>query len=95
MDGLIYKLQMFGIPVDGRVNMFIDNEAMFKSSTIPESVNKKRHTSISFHRIREAVAAGCLRIAHVPGTSNLADFLTKSVSANELHVACGRVFWKV
>ena len=67
---------------------------MFKSSTIPESVNKKKHTSVSFHRIREAVAANWLRIAHVPGTNNLADFLTKNVPANELHNACGNIFWK-
>ena len=30
VDGLIYKLQMFGIPIDGKLNMFINNQAMFK-----------------------------------------------------------------
>ena len=86
---------MFSVPIDGKVNMFIDSQAMFRSSTLPESVNKKKHTSVSFHRIREAVAAGWLRIAHVPGTSNLADSLTKSVPANDLHNACGKLFWKL
>ena len=95
VDGLIYKLEMFGIPIDGKVNMFIDNQAMFKSSTIPESVNKKKHTSVAFHRIREAIAAGWIRIAHVPGKTNLADFLTKTVPADDLHYACGKIFYKI
>ena len=94
VDGLLYKLEMFGIPLEEKVNMFIDNESMFKNSTIPESVNKKRHTSISYHRLREAVAANWLRIAHVPGNKNLADFLTKCVPANALHTVCGHIFWK-
>ena len=94
IDGLMYKLQMFGIPIDGKVNMFIDNQAMFKSSTIPESVNKKKHTSVAFHRIREAVAAEWLRVAHVSGSDNLADFLTKSVPASDLHDGCGKIFWR-
>ena len=85
---------MFGVPIEGPVNMFIDNKYMFVSSTTPEAVNKKKHTSISFHRIREAVAGQWLRIAHIPGTQNLADFLTKSVPANILHHLCGSIFWK-
>ena len=85
---------MFGIPVNKKVNMFIDNQSMFKNSTITESQNKRKHTSVSFHRFREAVAAGWLRIANVSGSDNLSDFLTKCVSPNSLHNACGHIFWK-
>jgi len=64
---LIYKLQMFGVPIEHKVNMFIDNQSMCTNSKVPESVNKKKYTSISFHRAHETVAVGWLGIAHVPG----------------------------
>ena len=85
---------MLGIPVEGPVNMFIDNESVVKNSTIPESVLKKKNTSVAYHRIREAVAGKWIRVAHVKGIANLADMLTKSVPANILHGLCGHIFWK-
>ena len=95
VDGLLYKIQMMGVPLDGPVNMFIDNESVTKNSTVPESMCKKKHISVAYHRMREAVAAGWLRIAHIKGVHNLADILTKSVPANLLHGLCGHIFWKL
>jgi len=72
-----YKLRMLGVPMDGPANVFCDNEAVFKNSSIPESVLKKKHLSICYHLVREAVAAGILRVAKEDGTTNLSDVLTK------------------
>lgn len=68
---------MFGIPLDGPTNVFCDNEAVTKNATIPESTLKKKHNSIAYHRTREAVAAGTIRVTKEDGTTNLADVLTK------------------
>jgi hypothetical protein len=68
---------MFGIPIDGSANIFCDNKSVITNSTIPTSTLKKKHNSIAYHRVREAVAAGILRIAKVHTNDNLADILTK------------------
>ena len=43
--------------LNGEARVFCDNESVVKSSTFPESKLKKKHVSIAFHRIREALAA--------------------------------------
>ena len=60
IEALRYKLRMLGIPVDGPTNTFCDNESVFKNSTRPESVLKKKHNAIAYNRTREAQAAGIL-----------------------------------
>ena len=32
---LLYKLRMFGVPIDGSIEMFYDNEAVYKNSSTP------------------------------------------------------------
>ena len=49
IEALRYKL-MFGIPIEGSTNVFCDNEAVFKNTTMPDSMLKKKHTSICYHR---------------------------------------------
>ena len=77
IESFRYKLRMFGIPIDGPANVYCDNEAVYKNTTIPESTLKKKHHSIAYHRCREAVAAGTIRVAHQGTTKNLADLFTK------------------
>ena len=77
IESLRYKLRMFGVPLNGPTNMFMDNEAVYKSASIPESTLKKKHLSIAYHRCREAVAAGTIRIAKEGTETNLADLFTK------------------
>ena len=81
IESLRYKLRMFGIPVDGPANVYCDNEAVTKNTTIPESTLKKKHHSIAYHRCREAVAAGTVRIAKQGTEKNLADLFTKVLTA--------------
>jgi hypothetical protein len=80
LEGMRYKLRMFGIPIDRPSNVFCDNNSVVTNSTIPTSTLKKKHNAISYHRVREAVAAGILRIAKVHTSENLADLLTKPLA---------------
>jgi Reverse transcriptase (RNA-dependent DNA polymerase) len=79
-ESLRYKLQMFGIGIDGPIDVLCDNNAVVKSSSIPQSVLAKKHTSICFHRVRESVAAGIIQVAKVHTNDNLADLLTKCLN---------------
>jgi len=84
IEAVRYKLRMFGIPIDGPANVLCDNEAVVKNSSVPESTLKKKHNSIAYHRVREAVAAGTIRIAKESTETNLADVLTKPLAGERL-----------
>ena len=71
-----YKLRMFGVPLSGSTNMFMNNEAVYKSTSVPESTLKKKHISCAFNRYREAVAAGTVRVAKEDTDTNLAHLFT-------------------
>ena len=93
IESLRYKLRMMGIPLPGPASVFCDNESVFKSSTFPESVLKKKHNSIAYHRTREAQAAGTVRIAWEPGETNLADVLTKLLAGPRLRQLIGWILF--
>ena len=40
--------------------MFGDNKIIVMNSTIPQSILNKRHNMLSYHRVREAIAAKIL-----------------------------------
>ncbi len=91
IEGLRYKLRMFGIPIDGPANVYFDNQSVVTNASKPESTLKKNHNAIAYHRVREAAAAG--RIAKEPHESNIADMLTKPVSGPRLKALCERVLF--
>ena len=70
-------LRYLGVPIRGMSWMFGDNESVVNSSTQPHAKLHKRHTALSFHRVREAIAAGIVGFFHIPGDSNPADILSK------------------
>ncbi len=73
-----------GYQIDGPCSVFCDNEATVKSSTIPESTLKKKHNAIAYHKVRESVAMGVIRIGHIHSSINLADMLTRG----KIHEFC-------
>jgi hypothetical protein len=70
-------LRYLGVPIRDQSYMFGDNQAVVKSSTLPEAKLHKRHTLLSFHRVREAIAAGFIHFIHIDGRINPADILSK------------------
>jgi hypothetical protein len=86
---LRYNLQMFGVPIDGPTNVFCDNNGVVvKNTTIPESMLAKKHNSIKYHAIREAVAARIIRVGKEVGMTNLADLFTKVLTADRRRALC-------
>ena len=77
VSALRIKLKCFGIPIVGPCSMFCDNMAVVKNTSIPESVLAKKHNAINYHIIREAVAAGIIRIGKEDTDTNIADAFTK------------------
>ena len=71
---------MLGVKVDGPSPMFIDNQSVVWNATLPSSTLKKKHHSVAYHKVREAVASGIIKVAHIPSKDNIADILTKPVS---------------
>ena len=57
--------------------MFGDNESVVNSSTMPAGKLHKRHIALSWHQVRESIAAKTLRFVHIPGAINPADMLSK------------------
>ena len=70
-------LRYLGIPVEKHTYMFGDNKSVVDSSSKPHAVLHKRHTALSFHRVREAIAAKILKFYHIAGNVNPADILSK------------------
>ena len=76
---LRYKLRMFGVPIRGPASVLCDNQGVVKNASVPESALTKRHNAINYHTVREAVAAGIIRVGKEDGLTNLADGFTKSL----------------
>jgi hypothetical protein len=81
IEALRYKLRMFGVPIDGATDVFCDNKSVATNASVPSSVLNKKHNSICYHRVREAQAAGTVRVGWIEGEYNKADLATKTTLA--------------
>ena len=70
-------LRYLGVPIQGSSVMFGDNQSVVGSSTTPDAKLHKRHTALSFHRVREAIASKLINFYHLKGECNPADILSK------------------
>ena len=77
IHGLLYKLRMMGIPVDGPAYILGDNQSVLANTSIPESALKKKSQSIAYHFVREGVARDEWRTSYINTHMNDADLLTK------------------
>ena len=93
IESLWYKLQMFGIPIDRPTNVYCDNEVVTKNAIYPELKLKKKHNSIAYHRVHEAVVAGTIRVTKEDGKTNLADVLTKLLPQATKDFLCDRFMY--
>jgi hypothetical protein len=81
IEALVYKLMCFGVNVMLPADLYGDNESVCKMAQMPSAKLTKKHTAISFHRVREAVASGLVRVAHEGTKTNISDLLTKVLPA--------------
>jgi hypothetical protein len=72
-------LRYLGVPVYTKSYMFGDNQAVVtnNSSTITHSSLHKRHNGLSYHRVREMIAAKILGYYWIDGKKNPADVVRK------------------
>jgi hypothetical protein len=86
MEGIValrYKLRMFGVPIPAGepANVLCDNQGVVNNTSKVESILNKKHSSIAYHGVRWSVAAGIMRVGKILGDHNLADAMTKRLSA--------------
>jgi hypothetical protein len=92
IKALRYKLRMFGIPIDGPTNVLGDNESVVNSASKVEARLHKKHNAICFHTVREAVAAGWVRVGWEPTESNVADLFTKPLDTPQRRKLLNHIF---
>ena len=93
IEGLRYKLQMMGVPIDGPCHVKADNLSVVRSSSQPESTLKKKSNSIAFHYVRERAATRIISVQYEPTDTNLADMLSKIQSGSKRLQLAGRVLF--
>jgi hypothetical protein len=72
-----YMLRCLGITVERPSLVCGDNMGVIQNVTIKDSLLKKKHVAIAYHKTREAAASGIAHPIKTPGTNNYADCLTK------------------
>ena len=75
------------------VNVYCDNQGVVKITSIPESTLSKKHNAINYHVVREAAAAGILRVTKEDTETNLADALTKLLSYTRKAGLLGQILY--
>ena len=59
---LRYKLRIFGVPLDGPTDVICDNQGVVENTSLPQLTLGKKHNAVNYHVVREAAAAGILRV---------------------------------
>ena len=88
-------LRYLGVPIRDRSYMFGDNKSVVDSSMLLNAKLHKRHTMLSFHRVREAIASGMVVFHFMPGDDNPADILSKHWGYTQIKERLkSLLFWK-
>ena len=77
-------LRYLGVPIRSISYMFGDNKSVVDSSMTPNGKLHKRHIALSFHRVRESIAAGIVNYLFIDGKHNPADALSKHWAHNDI-----------
>ena len=93
IEGLRFKLRMFGIPVDGPADVLCDNNSVVNSTQRPESVLSKKHLAICYHKVRETVAKEVIRVGKILTDYNLADLFTKPLPGDRRFQLLSGIAW--
>ena len=89
ITALRFKLKMLGVPVNDPTKVLCDNESVVKNSSLLASTLNKKHSSIAYHSVRWNVAAGVIQVAWINTHMNLADAMTKRLTADKREALFG------
>ena len=67
---------------------------MIQNSQNPAADLSKKHVAISYHTVREAIAAGIVEPYWIQGKWNLSDIMTKQLPKSEFLGHCDYLFWR-
>ena len=85
------KCKSIGLALDGPANVYCDNQGVVKNTSIPESILSKKHNTINYHIVREAVAADAIRVGKEDTETNCADALTKLLPYSKKQSLLGKI----
>jgi hypothetical protein len=98
VEQIIYlasTLRYIEVPVREKNCMFGDNKSVADSSMGLHAKLHKRHTMLSFHHIRDAIASGKVGFYFIPGEINPADILSKHWGYTQIRERLkSLLFWK-
>ena len=89
-----YILRCLGVPISKPSNLFGDNLGVIQNASNPDSDIKKKHVAISYHAVRESIAANILVPHWIKGKYNVSDLLTKQIGGSEFHLLLEQMFWQ-
>ena len=72
------------MPLRSASCMFGDNKSVVDSGMTPHGKMRKRHVALSFHRVREEIAAKIASYHCINGEDNPADALSKHWAHNNI-----------
>jgi hypothetical protein len=87
-------LRFMGIPL-GRSVLYGDNQSVVNSSMRPHDKLTKRHMALSFHRVRECIAANIFSYLYIPSAENPADILSKHWAYNQVWESLRAILFNV
>ena len=84
------------IPANGSspTNIFGDNFSVIQSALNPQADFSKKHIALSFHYVREAIAAGIVAPYWIKGEFNLSDILTKQINSTDFLNHLDSIYWR-
>lgn len=84
---------MMGVPITKECAVFCDNLAVGVTNSRPEATLKKKHAAINFHRVREALAVGTIKVAKEGTHTNLANILMKLMPGSIMKELLAHILW--
>ena len=77
IEDIRQTLRYFGVPIKSKAYMFGNNKSVVTSTTVSHSLLGKRHNILSYHRVREAIAAKILVFHWCDSSQNKSNILSK------------------
>ena len=92
-----YCLQCLGIniPADGSclTKIFGDNLSIIQSAANPGHNLSKKHVAISFHVVREVIAAGIIEPYWLKGDNNISNIMMKQIARADMNRHLKTLYW--
>ena len=90
---LRYMLRCLGVKVEHASFVCGDNLGVIQNVSIKDSLLKKKHVAISYHKSRECIAAGIAHPMKTKGKHNFADVFTKAQTHKDFSTLIGAMMW--